>query len=157
YGSRRFFVQGQEFTFFGYRPCMLGSIKPIVNEPDLISRTITIRPPRLVERDRREEEQFWPNFEAAKPRIFGALLDGLQSARLRRETVRLVRKPRLVDFGRWGTAAEPAFGWPEGAFVTALMANQEGATLERIEADGVASIILKIGRDGGGFEGTFTE
>jgi len=49
----------------------------------------------------------------------------------RQESARLMGRalPRMINFALWATAAESAFGWPEGAFLEAYRTNRaEAAT-----------------------------
>jgi hypothetical protein len=58
-------------------------------------------------------------FEPARPRILGALLDALAEGLRELPRVRLVRLPRMADFALWATACETAL-WPAGSFARAL-------------------------------------
>jgi len=50
-------------------------------------------------------------FDAAWPRILGALLDILRAALLKLPTTTLPIAPRMADFATLATAAEEALGW----------------------------------------------
>jgi hypothetical protein len=67
--------------------------------------------PPIAEDRRRPASEFWREFEAARPRILGALLDAVSQALRRAPGVRLPRLPRMADFAIWVTAAAPALGW----------------------------------------------
>ena len=55
---------------------------------------------------RRAEEEFWEAFEAARPRILGALLDGVAHGIDRLPRICLERLPRMADFAKWAVACE---------------------------------------------------
>jgi hypothetical protein len=63
-----------------------------------------------------------------RPRIFGALLEGVSAALRNADSVRLERKPRMADFAVRATAMEFAFGWEPGSFAEAYEANRREAS-----------------------------
>ena len=72
---------------------------------------------------------------------------------------RLLRMPRMADFARWATAAEPALGWPAGTFLRAYAGARESAVDLALEASPVAVEIRRFvdGRGVEVWEGTATE
>ena len=69
----------------------------------------------IAESERKLEADFWADFEAAAPAaILGALLDAVSVAVARESSVTMASWPRMADFARWVTAAEPALGWTKG-------------------------------------------
>lgn len=113
-----------------FRPVMLNGITRLALRPDLQDRSIQIELPDIPPQDRRYLQDVEADFEACRPAVLGALLDGLVMALRNRETVLLPEKPRMADFVRLVTAAEPAFGWSPGAFLTAFNENQRDSALE---------------------------
>ena len=70
----------------------------------------------------------------------------------------LPRKPRMADFAVWATAAEEAFGWPEGTALKAYAENRAEAVELGIESDAVAFTVCELLKHKpDGFEGTMTE
>jgi hypothetical protein len=109
--------------------------------------------------ERRPEEELWAEFEHAWPRIFGALLDALSQALGNVGSVKLERAPRMADFAKWVTAAEPGLGWEPGAFLQAYLDNRRDVSEAAFEADSVAVPIEKLisTERPEGFQGTATE
>jgi hypothetical protein len=97
--------------------------------------------PTIPEEERRAEDAFWRAFEAARPRILGALLDAVSMALRREHTVHLERLPRMADFAIWATAAEPALGWDDGTFWDAYFANRSDANDIALDASVLAPIV----------------
>ncbi len=85
------------------------------------------------------ESALWEAFQAARPRLLGALLDALVCALRRRSEVRLSRAPRMVDFAVWATAAEPALGLPSGGFLDAYFTNIRASSDLPLEASAIAA------------------
>ena len=65
--------------------------------------------------------------------------------------------PRMADFARWVTAAEPALHWPEGVFLEAYRRNHAAATDRVIEDDPVALLLLEVSAEQPRWEGTASE
>ena len=94
----------------------------------LQERSLLVTLPSIPENRRVQEAAFWAEFEAARPRIFGALLEGVSAALRDAEHVRLEKKPRMADFAVRATAMEGAFGWEPGSFAEAYEANRREAS-----------------------------
>src|SRR5262245_30932344 len=65
------------------------------------------------EQHRRSESELWRQFETARPRILGALLDAAVRGLQTLPDVRLASLPRMADFALWAIACDPAL-WPAG-------------------------------------------
>jgi hypothetical protein len=64
----------------------------------------------------------------------------------------------MADFAVWATAAEEAFGWPEGTALKAYAENRAEAVELGIESDAVAFTVCELLKHKpDGFEGTMTE
>jgi hypothetical protein len=71
-----------------------------VTRDDLLDRSIVQYRPVIERAKRRDEEAFWQAFEAAQPRILGALLEVLSVA------LRNLPSTRLDELLRWSGAAD---------------------------------------------------
>jgi hypothetical protein len=120
FSTRTLYSDDQEQIFKASRPVLLNGIDGIVFRGDLMDRSIILYLPPISPEERIPEKQFWKRFQKARPFILGALLDALVCALKRIKKVNLTWHPRMVDFARWATAAEPGLGWPEGAFISVL-------------------------------------
>ena len=59
---------------------------------------------------RRDEAQFWREFEQVRPRVLGALLDPTAAGLRNLPNVRLDQLPRMADFAIWVSACEEGLG-----------------------------------------------
>jgi hypothetical protein len=135
FSTRQLYTDDEEAIFYARRPLLLNSITEIVTRADLLDRTIILTCPVISEGSRRTDADGRRAFEEARPRILGALLDGVACALANRDKVDLEGLPRLADFAVWATAAETALGWPEGAFMDAYWANINAANDVALEGD----------------------
>lgn len=91
------------------------------------------------------------------PRIFAGLLDVISTALANIGSVRLSEAPRMADFAKWVTAAEPALGWPQGAFMESYAANREYSDRATVEGNPVGLAIVKLMNEETRWSGTMTE
>src|SRR5262249_23722962 len=115
----------------------------VIARSDLADRAILVELPRISEDKRKSEEQFNAEFEAARPRILGALLDTMVTGLRRRGAVTLTKLPRLADFATWATACETAFTH-EGGVLKAYEENRKETVNSVIEGDAVCVALLKF-------------
>jgi hypothetical protein len=134
FATRKLYSDDQEQIFTASRPVLLNGIDGVVCRGDLMDRSILLYLPAIPAERRTAEKQFWKRFREARPFIFGALLDALVCALKRIKEVDLKWQPRMADFARWVSAAEPGLGWPEGAFLTAYKSNIVSANRLVLEA-----------------------
>jgi hypothetical protein len=102
---------------------------------------LTLLPVR--EEQRRPEQEIWREFEVARPRILGALLEAAAHGLRALPEIRLARLPRMADFAIWSTACETAL-WSAGTFLRAYHANRRAAIEDVVEADPVAAHVREI-------------
>jgi hypothetical protein len=100
--------------------------------------------PAIPEERRRAEAELLEAFEKVRPQILGALLDAVGVALRRLPSIQLPGLPRLADFALWATAAEKAFGWPSGTFMTAYQENRKCANNLALECEIIAQPLLEI-------------
>jgi hypothetical protein len=146
-------------ALFDYqRPVILNGIDDVATRHDLADRSLNLVLPPIPDAERKTEATFWRDWELVRPRVFGALLDAVSTALRRVDSVHLSRKPRMADFAVWATAAEEAFGWPEGTALKAYAENRAEAVDLGIESDAVAFTVCELLKHKpDGFEGTMTE
>ena len=143
FSTRRLFTDQDEILFAAARPIILNGIEDIVTRPDLADRAILLMLAPIAERKRRPETALWREFEHARPRILGALLDAAAHGLRMLPQVRLKRLPRMADFALWATACESAFR-PAGTLETAYYNNRRDAIENIVDADPVAAHVREL-------------
>src|SRR5262245_873818 len=143
FGLRQLYTDADEVLFQAARPILLNGIDDVIDRSDLADRALFLTLPPIADRRRRVERQLWREFELARPRILGSLLDAATHGLRRLPGLHLKRLPRLADFALWATACETAF-WPAGTFAQAYQANRRAAIEDLIDADPVAARIREI-------------
>lgn len=140
-------------------PIILNGIPALSERADLADRTITVHLKPIPATARRTEKELWREWDAAAPRVLGALLDGLSAGLRDIDATTLPEMPRLADFALWITACEAGLGWEPGAFMAEYADNRRNAADSAFEADTVAVAIFDLAKASGsdGWRGTPTD
>jgi phage/plasmid primase-like uncharacterized protein len=141
-GKRKLYTDDEESAVSVSRPVILNSIHEISERADLLDRAIVLTLPPIPEEKRRDKKQLWEEFEAARPQLLGVLCEALVKMQRNCDPVMLSRKPRMLDFAQFVTAAEPAFGWVKETFLKAYMGNIEEASRTSLEMNPLACALL---------------
>ena len=134
----------------------MNGIPDLGGRADLADRAVPITLSAISERNRRPESELRAAFEDARPEALGALLDAISAALGNYEKVKLDRVPRMADFAKWVTAAEPGLGWKSGSFMEAYTANRASAVELAVENDPVAGAVRTLAEEGD-WEGSASE
>jgi hypothetical protein len=140
---RQLYTDQDEVLFDASRPVILNGIEDIVTRPDLADRALLLTLEPIPEERRRPEAKLWTAFEAARPRILGALLDAVALGLKRLPETHLPKMPRMADFALWATACETAL-WPDGTFLAAYNGNHDEAVENVVDADPVAAAVRNL-------------
>jgi hypothetical protein len=134
FSTRQLYTDVDQVLFEAQRPCILNGIGDVITRPDLLDRALIVNLPAIPKDKRRLEREIYADLEAARPKIFGFLLDAIVKGLKRVDKVRLKESPRMADFARWGVATEEALGGEEGSFMEAYEGSQEEAVQTALEA-----------------------
>jgi hypothetical protein len=156
FSTRELYSDDQEKLFDSTRPILLNGIDGIVSRGDLLDRSLMVYLPVISEDKRKTEKDFWRQFQEARPRIFGALLNVVAFALQRLPHIELETLPRMADFAEWIVAAEPALGWKEGTFMHAYDVNRASANTLALEATAIVTPLRLLSAKGE-WTGTATE
>ena len=155
FATRALYTDGEEYLLDAQRPIILNGIDSIATRGDLLDRAIILTLPRL--EHIREEADFWCDFDQARPRLLGSLLDAVSTALRREREVRVGVSVRMADAARWVAAAEEALPWKEGEFLRAYASNRADANELALEASPVAAEVQQLVTTCGKWEGTAAE
>jgi putative DNA primase/helicase len=161
FATRQLHSDRDEQIFSAQRPIILNGIGDLGSRPDLADRAVSIMLPPLPEAKRRSEAEFWAAFEAARPGILGALLDGVSAGLRHLPAVKLDHPPRMADFATFVEAAAPGLGWEPGVFLRDYEGNRAEAVAAAADASPlIPAIEAVLGRTrlgAEGFDGTARE
>ena len=146
YAKRENYTDTDEVILNVERPLILNGIDDIAIRPDLADRSLILTLPRMGDAYRPESE-LNAELERAMPKIFGAFLDGVSAVLANVEKVSLPTYPRMADFAKRITAAEPALPWDPGMFMEVYTGNRKDAMSAALDADlvGTTCVTLIVG------------
>src|SRR5271166_1099826 len=143
FALRQLYTDADEVLFQAARPTILNGIEDIITRQDLADRAIFLTMESVRDERRCPEAELWHQFELARPRILGALLDAVAHGLRMRDRIQFLRLPRMADFAKWVTACETAL-WSRGTFLMAYDANRSRAVEDVVDADPVAACVRGI-------------
>jgi energy-coupling factor transporter ATP-binding protein EcfA2 len=145
--ERKLYTDAGEHIFTAQQPVVINGIGGLVQQPDLIDRSVMIELDPIPPSEREELSSLWERFESKRPELLGAILSALSTALARREDVELNELPRMADFTKLAVAAEPAFSVPEDTFLSAYSRNRGDAFSAVLHTHPVASLIVDFLED----------
>jgi len=156
FGGRQLYSDHDQALFDATRPLVFNAIPDLgAARPDFLDRAVIVEffdiPPEM----RRDEREFWREFERARPRILGALLDIVAAGLKKLPDVTLKLLPRMADFAIWVSACETALGLETGEALDAYQANRAEAHNLSLESSPLFEPVAKLALEG--FSGTVAE
>jgi hypothetical protein len=144
YSKRALRTDAEQFMMRACRPVLLNGIPDdLAERGDLADRAIVVELSALDEDTQVGEQEFWRGFAEARPRLLGALLDGVAGALKGADQMDLdgYGRIRMMDFARWAEAGCRALGFEEGEFLNAFVVNSHRAMRLAFKNDPVAQAV----------------
>jgi len=124
FATRKLYSDDEETILAAQRPIILNGIVQAANRSDLLDRMICLTLMPIPDENRLKERELFADFEKVKPRILGALLDGVSHALRDFDKVHLPNPPRMADFACWAVAGLPGVGILPDDFLIAYAGNR---------------------------------
>jgi Domain of unknown function (DUF3854) len=144
YSTRTLFSTEEETTFEFARPQIITAIDSLVTRDDLADRVLMVQLGEITEEKRLPQAELTAKFEAARPRILGALLTALSQTLAALPNIKPDKLPRMADYAKFAIASEQALGLKAGKFLEVLDTSRETARAVVIEASPLAEAIVKL-------------
>lgn len=159
FSTRKLHTDDEEMVFNSMRPIILNGIDDIAKRPDLLDRALVLNLPAIDQSQRKEEREFWQEFEALQPYILGALFDAVAGALRNLEQIKLKEMPRMLDFAKWSAAAWQGEHWDilYGDFMLLYQGNRQLAVEQGIDSDPFATAIIRLMEKRDKWEGSPSE
>ena len=130
---------------------ILTSVTEVVTAPDLLSRCVILRPPKIEgEGDRGTALDIQREFEKAWPDVLGGLLDAAAFALKAEADGEADGFPlgRMADFERFVTAGEPALGLERGTVIKRLREVSLDAEVATLDGFPAVTALVDVLQDG---------
>ena len=148
---RKLYTDGELAVFSFRRAIVLNGIDIGASRGDLADRMLPTTLHRIPAAERLEEDQVWPAWSKAHPRILGALLELAAGLVGVLPSVTLASKPRMADFGRVLAGVDKLLGT---SGLARYMLKQKTMAAESLTAD---EFVTRIAAVIGTFIGTSAE
>ena len=156
FGGRELYSDHDEAIFDATRPMVFNAIPDLgAARPDFLDRAVIVEFLDMKPEMRRDEAQFWREFEQVRPRILGALLDAASAGLRNLPNVRLDQPPRMADFALWVNACEESLGMKPGEALAAYQSNRAETHNLALESSPLYEPVAELAQEG--FSGTVTE
>ena len=155
--TRELFTNKNEVVFNFKRPVILNGIDDVSSRGDLLSRSILLTLPPIIDNNRKLERQFWKEFEQDKPKILSALYGAVSKSLRDLENVKLIHSPRMADFAQWVSAGCEPIGFTQKEFENAYTENQNFASKDSLHSAILYKPLLKLLETNPTWSGTPTE
>ena len=156
FGGRELYSDHDEAIFDATRPMVFNAIPDLgAARPDFLDRAVIVEFLDMKPEMRRDEAQFWREFEEVRPRILGALLDAAAAGLRNLPNVRLDQPPRMADFAIWVNACEESLGMKPGEALTTYQSNRTETHNLALESSPLYEPVAELAQEG--FSGTVTE
>jgi len=142
-GVRKLYSDDEEVVLDAVRPVIVNGITEFVTRPDLLDRTILLELAPIPDALRRTEKEVWARFDALHPGLLGLLLDLVSAILADLDQTQINERPRMADFIKWASAAEPALGWEPGTLLQDYNENHSRGGAVVLEASSVAHALLR--------------
>jgi len=157
FSKRRLYSDSEDVIFSLKSNVGLNGISLISDKPDLLDRSILFELERIEEENRKDESEMTLAFEAARPRILGAIFEAVAGALARYPSIELTSKFRMADFTKWGAAIAETIGIGQDNFIAAYRRNVDSQNDEIIEGDMIATLIVGFMESHDEWSGTMTD
>src|SRR5271168_2929203 len=156
FGGRELYSDHDEAIFDATRPIVFNAIPDLgAARPDFLDRAVIVEFLDMKPELRRDEAQFWREFDELRPRVLGALLDAATAGLRNLPNVRIDHPPRMADFAIWIGACEESLGMEPGEALTAYRSNRTETHNLALESSPLYEPVAELAQEG--FSGTVTE
>src|SRR5262249_19104664 len=157
--KRKNYTDDVECSLKACRPVVITSIGDVVTRTDLIDRTLSVAMPLIPAGERRTEESVFAEFDAARPRLLGALFTAMaRGLRQQRDaTFRVDELPRMADACRWIEACFVGAGKPPGSFVRLFNDQHKHSSVGSLDAWNVFPVLHGMLLAEGEFQGSMSD
>jgi putative DNA primase/helicase len=156
FGGRELYSDHDEAIFDATGPMGFNAIPDLgAARPDFLDRSVIVEFLDMKSDMRCDEAQFWREFEEARPRVLGALLDAAAAGLTNLPNVSLVQPSQMADFAIWVSACEESLGMKPGEALAAYQSNRAETDGLALESSPLYEPVAQLAKEG--FSGTVTE
>lgn len=157
FSKRRLYSDDEDIIFAQKIAVGISGVNLVATRADLLDRCLILSLERIPENSRRDETEFWTEFELAKPRILGGLFNTLSKVLGIYPNLKLIKKPRMADYAKYAASAAVALGYTADDFLSAYGENTGRQNQAAIESSPTAQVVIQFMSDKDYWEGLASE
>jgi hypothetical protein len=142
--SRALYTNDDQHVQRLHVPLVLNGIHQFINESDLAERCLTIRPQKIIESQRRSEDDMTQALKIDLPIIFRGLLDLIANIFEKLPEAIITHPQRMLDFVQWLAATELVDGVEEGTYQAAYAEMLNQSQLDSLLENLLASTVVEF-------------
>jgi hypothetical protein len=144
FSKRKLYTDDEDIPYKYKRILSFSGINVIFTQEDALDRSIKIELERIKDTDAIPEEEIYDELKQQIPQLLGYIFDVVAKALEIKDSVKLDKRPRMVDFAKWGEAIARAMDYKPLEFLNTYFENIGEQNLEIVEADQFANAISKL-------------
>jgi len=156
FATRQLHTDTDQILIEARRPILLNGIVELTTAADLADRTLIASLAPIPEGSRKAESDL-REFDELRPQILAGLYTAVSTALRTVNSVQIKDLPRMADFAKWATAAEPALGLTPGSYMEAQRSSKQHADEVVWEAAIISEPLMKVLNKECPWEGTASE
>jgi putative DNA primase/helicase len=135
FGGWQLYSDHDQAVFDAIRPPVFNAIPDLgAAQPDFLDRTLMVELSELQPGRRCDEARFWREFDGARGRILGGLLDAAVVGLRNLPALGIGHPPRMADFAIRPSACETALGIRTGEFLQTYQDNRADGQVLTLES-----------------------
>lgn len=140
--SKRQLFSDEGDIIFDFKVCMgFNGINMVMNEADVLRRSIIIRLESLEDSEKIEDKTIFAEVEEIKPELLGYIFDIISKAMPIKDGLKIKNIPGMADWALWGEAISRAMGNKDLEFINAYRRNIEKQNQHVIDTHPLARAI----------------
>ena len=153
FSKRKLYTDSEEVFFSYKRVLCLNGINLVATSPDLLDRAIILKLNRIPLNQRKTESELKQAINQAKPKLLGSIFTILSKIWKQAEKPPYPL-PRMADFSVFAFHIAELLGYSGLQFLKAYSDNQKAGTLELVQSEPLANIIIHYFEDNNHYQGT---
>ena len=154
--KRVLYSDDDDFIYDMMRALLINGINVPTDRTDFLDRSLTVELERVRKRDRVPESKLWEHFSTIRPKLLGAIFEGLSAALKELPDTHPDELPRLADWGRYATAYYKACGHSEQTFAADWSEVERAQNLAAYDGSPLAQVIIAFMHDRTEWKGNAT-
>jgi hypothetical protein len=155
--GRTLYTNAEEYFIEVSRPIIINGIDDLTSRPDLADRAVVITLPKMKDMNRGLYSKIYSEFQALRPSLTAAILNGLVRALRDRDKLSFRETPRMAEFALTACAGLQEFEYDVDSTMAAFMSNRKEVQHDTVESNLFGRAIKRFMNSRAYFRGTASD